>query len=111
MKIFYLIIPVCLLIGCSSTHQHTKPPLTVEQATALSKELANKKAFELYHGDPHYPLFRYAMAQAQFVSGHWIWIGDVITPHGSYDKATVELARDGSTNRVDLIHKELGWLP
>jgi hypothetical protein len=65
-----------------------------EQPTAVAMRLANEKALALYHCQP----FRNGRP-ARFADGRWVWesqqglgLGDI--------HATVELAADGSTNKV-----------
>ena len=58
--------------------------------------LANDKVATLYHSQPFV-----AGQPAQFVAGHWLWVARQGFGHGDI-QATVELALDGSTNKVDL---------
>ena len=91
MKTSRIILVALLLVGCTSTHQTA--PLTADQAKAVAIRLANEKAAATYHSQPFHD-----GQPAIFVADHWTWrelgIGDI--------EATVELAADGSTNRVAL---------
>jgi hypothetical protein len=94
MRISCVIILTFLLAGCTSPRPSAS--LTAEQARSLAIQLANDKAFTLYHCQP----FRDG-EPTHFVAGHWIWtdqqgfgLGDV--------QASVELAADGSTHNVDV---------
>ena len=94
MKMPWFILFALLLVGCASTPPKTS--LTVEQATAIAQRMANEKAFELYQCRPFL-----GNQPAQFVAGEWIWtkhqgfgLGDIY--------ATVELAADGSSRKVDV---------
>lgn len=70
--------------------------LTPEQATTLALQLANDKAAALYQSQPFHD-----GQPAQLVDGRWVWTD--VRGFGRADiQATVELATDGSTNRVDL---------
>lgn len=66
-------------------------PLTSAQATQLATLLANNKAAAIYHCLPFHD-----GQPAAFVNGHWHWKQTV---PGDYE-AIVDLASDGSTNRV-----------
>jgi hypothetical protein len=68
--------------------------LTAEQAKSLAMKLANERALALYDCQP----FREGQP-ARFVADHWLW--DALQGYGLGDiHATVELAADGSTNKV-----------
>src|SRR5882724_2674121 len=82
------------LVGCSSTHQSGS--VTREQATAISVRLANDKASTLYHCQP----FRESHP-AQMVAGRWRWAAEQGLGRGDIE-ATVELAADGSAQRVEV---------
>ncbi len=85
---------VGIVVGCESSQKH--PPLTEGDAETLAIRLANSKAETLFHYQP----FQKSQP-AQFVGGCWIWSGRAGA--GLLDfQARVELAADGSTNRVDL---------
>jgi len=94
MKISCIIISALLLVGCASKPHSAS--LTAEQAKSAAMRLANDKASAFYHCQP----FRDGKP-AQFVAGHWVWVGRQGYGHGDF-QATVELAADGSTNNVDL---------
>jgi hypothetical protein len=85
-----LFLPL-ILVSCTSSGQPA--PLTSAQAKLLAIQLANDKATLTYHRQPFHD-----GQPASFVDGHWLWRqlgpGDI--------EATVELAADGSTNRVIL---------
>jgi len=94
MKTSRIIIFALLFVGCTSTHQSVS--LTAEQAKTVAMRLASDKASTVYRCLP----FRDG-EPARFVAGHWVWIG--YQGYGRGDiQATVELAADGSTNKVDL---------
>jgi len=94
MKISLIAVLAFILVGCESPQQSTS--LTTQQATATAMRLANDKAFALYQHQP------FVVGQpAQFIAGHWLWVSR--QGFGSGDiQASVELAKDGSTNKVDL---------
>ena len=92
MRTLFVILSVLLFAGCESSPKSAT--LTAEQATSLAIRLANDKARE----QGFYGSFTNGQP-ADFVAGHWIWHSHVETPGRRYD-ATVELAADGSTNRV-----------
>src|SRR6266481_5877421 len=94
MKTPCIIIFALLLVGCANTNQSAL--LTAEQAKTVAMRLANDKASSLYHCQP----FRDGQS-AQFVAGHWLWVKQQGFGHSDF-QATVELAADGSTNKVDL---------
>lgn len=94
MKKSCFIISAFLLIGCVGKHQNTT--LTAEQAKMIAMRLANDKAFSIYQCRP----FR-GSQPARFVSDHWIWIEQQGIGRGDVE-ATVELAANGSTCKVDL---------
>jgi len=87
-------ISALLLAGCESSTVNI--PLTADQATILSVQLANEKANSLYHRQPFE-----SKQPAQFENGRWIWIGSQGVGILDY-QATVELAANGSTNSVDV---------
>src|ERR1039457_5061082 len=93
MKTSRIFFVALLLVGCTSTHQTAS--LTANQAKAVAIRLANEKADTTYHSQP----FDDGQPPS-FVAGHWTWrqlgTGDI--------EATVELAADGSTNSVTIIH-------
>ena len=94
MKTSLVVVLAFILVGCKSSQQSAS--LTTEQATITATRLANDKASALYQ---HQPIV--AGQPAQFVAGHWLWVAR--HGFGSGDiQATVELAADGSTNKVDL---------
>jgi hypothetical protein len=93
MKLLCLIGTTLLVAGCTTPKDS---PLTAQQARLTAVHLANSKASELYHCQPFS-----SNQPARFSEGRWIWsdqqgygLGDI--------EATVELAADGTTNRVDL---------
>jgi hypothetical protein len=94
MKTSTIFISALLLVGCASTHQRAS--LTPEQARVVAMQLANDKASKLYHCQP----FRDG-GPAQFVSNHWVWIAKQGVGHADIE-ATVELAVDGSAQKVEL---------
>jgi hypothetical protein len=94
MKASFVVILAFILVGCESSRQSAS--LTTEQATTIALRLANDKASTLYQHQPFV-----AGQPAQFVSGHWLWVAQQGFGHGDI-QARVELAMDGSTNRVDL---------
>jgi hypothetical protein len=94
MKTSCTILLALLLIGCATTQKNAS--LTAEQAHTLAMQLANDNANTLYHCRP----FRDGQPP-RFESGHWVWMQQ--QGHGHSDiQATVELAADGSTHKVDL---------
>ena len=94
MKTIFVVVLAFILVGCESSRQSAS--LTTEQATTIAVRLANDKASTLYQRQP------FADGQpAQIVSGHWLWVARQGFGHGDI-QARVELARDGSTNHVDL---------
>jgi hypothetical protein len=94
MKACCIIFSALLLAGCASSPPG--PALTAEQATSLAVQLANGKASALYQVQP----FRDAQP-ARFKAGRWVWTDQRGVRHEDMQVA-VELAADGSTNRVDL---------
>ena len=94
MKASGLAVLVLWLTGCVGTRPG--PRLTIEQATALAVQLANGKAATLYQCQPFSD-----GRPAQFAARHWVWTDRRGVGHQDI-QATVELAADGSTNRVDL---------
>ncbi|HEY3760721.1 MAG TPA: hypothetical protein VGN23_03140 [Verrucomicrobiae bacterium] len=88
------ILFVSILTGCETSH--TGADLTPDQAGALAMQLANDKAQQLVHQRPfqmNHP--------AEFENGHWIWDETMGVKRLDFE-ARVELAPDGSTNKVDL---------
>jgi hypothetical protein len=89
MKRLLVAVLGVILVGCASSRPSAS--LTPEQAKTLALRLANDKASAVCHRQPFHD-----GQPATFVSGRWVWRelapGDV--------EATVELARDGSTNNV-----------
>jgi hypothetical protein len=94
MKTSLIIVLALLLVGCESSRQSAS--LTRAQATSIAMRLANDKASTLYQHRP------FVTGQpAQIVAGHWLWVAQQGFGHGDI-QATVELAKDGSTNKVDI---------
>ena len=94
MKRPRIILFALLLVGCTSTHQTAS--LTADQAKAVAIRLANDKASTVYHCQP----FRDGQP-ARLVAGHWVWTD--LQGYGRGDiQATVELAADGSTHKVEV---------
>ena len=91
MKTPHIILFALLLVGCTSTHQTAS--LTADQAKAVAIRLANEKAAATNHSQSFHD-----GPPPSFAAGHWTWrqlgTGDT--------EATVELAADGSTNRVTI---------
>jgi hypothetical protein len=94
MKIASIIIVTLLLVGCTSTRPSAS--LTAEQAQAIAMRLANDRADLLYHCRPFHD-----GQPARFVAGHWLWVERQGFGHSDF-QATVELAADDSTHKVDL---------
>jgi hypothetical protein len=95
MKLLPILASVLLLSGCSRSTRHT-PALTAAQATTLAQRLANDEAFARYRCRPFHD-----GQPAHFEQGRWVWSD--LKGAGQLDlDATVTLAADGSTNRVDL---------
>ena len=94
MKTSLVVFLAFILVGCESSRQSAS--LTTEQATTIAMRLANDKAATLYQHQPFV-----AGQPAQFVAGHWLWVARQGFGRGDI-QATVEVAMDGSTNRVDL---------
>ena len=94
MKTSLILVLAFILVGCESSRQCVS--LTADQAKTLAMGLANDKAATLYHSQPFV-----AGQPAKFVAGHWLWVARQGFGRGDI-QATVELAADGSTNRVDL---------
>jgi hypothetical protein len=94
MKTALIALFVVLLAGCASPRQSTY--ITPDQAKTLAVNLSNDKAFTVYGCRPFHD-----GEPAIFIDGRWVWsdLGGV----AAYDvEASVELAADGSTNRVEL---------
>lgn len=89
-----VVILALWLTGCANVRPG--PGLTVEQATTLAVRLANDKAAGLYQCQPFQ-----AGPAARFAAGRWVWTDRCGAGHEDLQVA-VELAADGSTNRVDL---------
>lgn len=94
MRTAILIVFAFFVVGCSTTRPHAR--LTPHQAEAKALELANRKASELYNCKP----FRNGPS-AQFSRGRWVWFARQGYGEGDLE-ATVELAANGSTNRVEV---------
>ena len=94
MKSTVIALFALLLIGCGSPRQGAA--LTPEQAKARAVQLANDKAAALYQGRP----FQDGQP-ARLMDGRWVWTDTRGFGHADI-QATVELAADGSTNRVDV---------
>ncbi len=106
MKTSCLIILVLLPAGCMSSPP--RPGMTIEQATTLAVQLANDKAATLYHVQPFFD-----GQPARYAEGRWVWTDRRGAGHQDV-QVTVELAADGSTNRVDLkifdsMNRMMGW--
>jgi hypothetical protein len=94
MKIASFIVVMLLLVGCKSTRQSAS--LTAEQAKTTAMRLANDQAFALYHCRPFHD-----GQPTRFVAGHWLWVERQGFGHGDI-QATVELAADGLTHKVEV---------
>jgi hypothetical protein len=94
MKIASIIVVTLLLAGCTSTRPSAS--LTAEEAKITATQLANDEAFKLYHCRPFHD-----GQPARFVAGHWLWVERRGLGHSDI-QATVELAADDSTHKVDL---------
>ena len=94
MKTPLIVISALFLAGCASSRNN--PPLTAEQAGALSLQLANDRAESVYHRRP------FANQQsAQFEDGRWTWTSSQGVGTLDY-QARVELAANGATNSVHI---------
>jgi hypothetical protein len=82
------------LVGCTSTRPNQA--MTAEQATSLAMRLANDKAFAEYYCKPFHD-----GRPAQFRAEHWVWTDMEGLGKGDI-RASVDLAADGSVNRVQL---------
>jgi hypothetical protein len=82
-----------MLVGCNSTHP--KAAITAEQAGTIAMQLANDKAFSLYHCRPFQ-----GGQPARFETGHWIWFTRQGFGHADFE-AQVELAANGAANKSD----------
>jgi hypothetical protein len=82
-----------ILVGCISTHP--KAAITAEQAGTIAMQLANDKAFSLYHCRPFQ-----GGQPARFVAGRWIWFARQGFGHADFE-AQVELAANGTANKSD----------
>jgi hypothetical protein len=89
-----IIIFSFLLVGCAKSRHSAS--LTAVQAKTVATRLANDQASKLYHCEP----FR-DDHPARFEAGHWIWTAREGVGHNDME-ATVELAVDGSTNRIEV---------
>jgi hypothetical protein len=78
-----------ILVGCAGSKRQTS--LSDAQATMMARQLANKQATLLYNCQPFHD-----GQPANFTNGHWHWTE---LCSGDYE-ASVELAANGSTNRV-----------
>jgi hypothetical protein len=91
MKLSCILFLALILFGCKGHQQRV--PISGERAKLLAIRLANDKATSIYHRSPFHD-----GQPANFLDGHWYWRqltdGDL--------EATVELAADGSTNKVTL---------
>lgn len=95
MKARFIIGLALVLAGCSSV-PHSRA-LSVEQATALARKLANEQAQAQYHCQP----FRDG-ASAQFVQGQWVWRD--LKAQGQLDvQGSVSFAPDGANPDVRVI--------
>ena len=94
MKTSRVILFAFLLAGCAS--QRPVASLNAEQAKTMAIQLANDRAFKLYRCQP----FQVG-EPARLVAGQWVWASHQGFGLGDL-QATVKLARDGSTNQVDL---------
>lgn len=94
MKISPSVLCVLLAAGCA-TSKH-RPVLSPELAKTICWQLANVKSENLYHCHPFLD-----DRPAQFVGDHWVW-SDLKGAGQGDIQATVELAPDGTTNRVDI---------
>ena len=94
MRMSAIIFVGLLLVGCRSSQPGSS--LSSIQATALARQLANDKADAIYH---HRPFLD--GQPAQFVTGKWVWSDGCGVALVDY-RASVTLAADGSTNRVDI---------
>ena len=93
MRVICLIVFAVVFGGCAP---RKRAPLSAEQAQSVAVRLANSKASTLYRCEP----FGSRQA-ARFSQGRWLWSDR--QGYGTGDiEATVELAADGSTNRVDI---------
>ena len=92
--VFTLWVLTFLCAGCQVSRQG--PSITAEQAMTTAVQLANDKCDALYQKHPFQ-----AAHLPQFTGGRWIWTD--VQGVGLVDmEAKVELASDGSTNRVDI---------
>lgn len=100
MKTQCIFIIAVILAGCTSGRDRAM--LTHEQAVIISSQLANDKAEELYQQDPFTDC-----QQAHCVRGRGVWVVQWESVHDDI-RATVVLALDGATNRVEIIsgHKK-----
>ena len=94
MKIASFVVVMLLLVGCTSTRPSAA--LTAEQAKTAAMRLANDQAFTLYHCRPFHD-----GQPARFVAGQWLWVERQGFGHGDI-QATVELAADGSTRKIEV---------
>jgi hypothetical protein len=89
MKSSFILFLGLVFAGCAAPKQQSS--LTSSQATQLATRLANDQATTLYRCQPFHD-----GQPASFADGHWHW--KQLRP-GDYE-ATVELAANGSTNKV-----------
>jgi hypothetical protein len=94
MKIFFILILGCIVAGCESSRHSAS--LTTEQATTMAVRLANGKTMALYQHQSFT-----AGQPAQFLKGRWLWGARQGFGRGDI-QTIVEIARDGSTNNVEL---------
>jgi hypothetical protein len=90
MKSSSVLILGLVLVGCASSKPR-QVSLSDGQATVMARQLANKQATLLYNCQPFHD-----GQPANFTNGHWHWTE---LCSGDYE-ANVELAANGSTNRV-----------
>jgi hypothetical protein len=95
MRIRHVIPIALLLVGCGGP-PHTSS-LSLEQATALARKLANEQAQAQYHGQP----FRDGPA-AELIDGRWVWSD--LKAQGRLDvEGSVSFSADGASPSVNVI--------
>ncbi len=95
MRTLCVIVFALLLVGCR-TGARQGSSLNADQARTTALQLANDKAFELYHCQPFHD-----GPPARFTQGRWVWIDR--QGYGKSDfEVVVELAANGSPRMVDL---------